>query len=45
MLTAAQMRKIERHLPATRRDWLVISAILFRETDGASLAIPASGTA
>jgi hypothetical protein len=36
-LTAAQMRKIERHLPPTRRDPVVISAMLFRETHGASL--------
>jgi hypothetical protein len=36
-LTVAQWRRIMLHLPPTRRDRLTISAILFRETDGASV--------
>ena len=37
LLTAAQMARIERHLPAKRRDPDVISAILFRRWSGAGL--------
>jgi hypothetical protein len=36
-LTVVQWRRIMLHLPPTRRDRLTISAILFRETDGASV--------
>jgi hypothetical protein len=37
MLSAAQWRLIESLLPETRRDRRMISAIVFREIDGASL--------
>ena len=36
-LSDAQWRKIERYLPETRRDRLMIEAILFREFSGQSL--------
>jgi hypothetical protein len=36
-LTAAQMARIEHHLPAKRRDRDIISALLFRRWSGAGL--------
>src|SRR5262245_6056945 len=37
LLSARQWRAIEPHLPPNRRDRVLISAILFRETEGAGI--------